>query len=430
MSSKSFIYILSLSLLTSACVEEIDLNNELTTNIESSLVIEATITNEIKTQKILLSRTSLLDEEFFPKPESNATVAVIGSDSSVFSFVENEHGLYESTVPFNAVSGVEYQLEITTDNGFNYGSSKMQLTQSTLIEKINVEREININNEEEVVISINAVDPTGNSRYYRFEYEETYKILSPLYFPLELIPHDVIFPIPPNTINLFNTPRIVDLLVEIQYREEQEIICYNTVKSNSIILANTVDLLDDKLVNFKVRYINKSDYIIAHRYSILVKQYVQSREAYSYYETLKSFSDSEDVFSENQTGFIEGNVFSVNNNNENVIGFFEVSSVDKQRVFFNYQDLFDEESLNPYYTRCDQFWQPPLLEESADHEIIRSPLLDLVNQGFQLYDLDFNPAEQDYFFHPYEEGPFTLVLGHCGDCTVLGTNKQPDFWRD
>jgi hypothetical protein len=413
-----------------SCVEEIDLINETDTNDESLLVVEATITNELRAQKILLSRTSNLDEEFEPLPESNATIIIKSSDNINYTFKENVLGEYLSTIPFKAKKGVQYQLNITTANGSIYGSSKMELTQETPIDNVSIVSETNIDGIEEVVISVDAYDPTGYSRYYRYEYEETYKILAPLYFPLELIPHDVQFPIAANTINVFNTPRVVDMLVDIQFREEEERVCYNTVKSNTIILANTVDLIEDKLEGFKIRFINKDNYIIAHRYSLLVRQYVQSREAYVYYETLKKFSDSENTLSENQTGFIEGNVFSESDSNENVIGFFEVSAVDEHRVFFNFEDLFHEESLNPYSTRCDQFWKPALLFETPDHELTRSPLLDMVNQGFQLFDLDFILGEDEFFFPPFDEGPFTLVLEQCGDCTVLGSNKVPDFWQD
>ncbi len=423
-------HILTLLLLLAfifGCVEEIELSTEVTS--ESLLVVEATITDELKVQKILLSRTTNLEEEFVPLPESSATV-IVKNENTVYAFRENNLGEYLSVIPFKAYEGLEYQLEITTSDGKKYNSAKEGLTQGTTIDEINIEREFNISNEEEVVISVDAYDPSGNSKYYRFEYEETYKILSPLYSPLELIPNEVKFPIAAHTVNLLNTPGLIDRLVDIQFRELQERICYNTVKSNTIILANTIALLEDRLDNFNIRFISKDNYIIAHRYSVLVRQYVQNRAAHVFYETLKSFSDSENVFSENQTGFIEGNVFSVSANNEKVIGFFEVSSVDEKRVFFNYEDLFQEDSLNPYSTRCDQFWKPALLEESPDHEIMRSPLLDMLNRGFKMFDLDFVPGEEDFYFNPYAEGPFTLVLESCGDCTVLGNNIAPNFWED
>ena len=59
-----------------------------------------------------------------------------------------------------------------------------------------------------------------------------------------------------------------------------------------------------------VRFINRNNYIISHRYSILVRQFVQSNEAFTFYETLNDLSRNESLFSETQPGFLAGNVSS------------------------------------------------------------------------------------------------------------------------
>jgi Domain of unknown function (DUF4249) len=421
---KNFKNILGLLvILSSSCVEEIEISTN--TEFESLLVVEATITNEQKTQKVLLSRSIPLEDGFEAAPESGATVIVKDDNSTVYIFKENNLGEYLSEVPFKAVANLEYYLEISTSDGKQYSSSKMKLTQTTLMDNLYFERGFNENGDEGISAFVDAFDPSGNSKYYRFEYEETYKVIAPLYSPKELIAHDIRFPLPAGTINLFDLQSVIDFLVDFQFRPEQEQICYNTVISNTILITSTTNLFEDRLDKFRIRFINRDNYIISHRYSIKVRQYVQSREAYVFYKTLKSFSDSESLFSENQVGFIEGNIFSVNNQKERVIGFFEVSSVDEKRIFFNYKDLFPDEALPPYYTTCDDFFTPALLVQDFAHNIIRSPLLDMLNEGFQYYDKtnDENP-------NPFENAPFFLVLEPCGDCTVLGSNVRPDFWID
>lgn len=278
---------------------------------------------------------------------------------------------------------------------------------------------------EGVSIFIDTHSPSGNSKYYRFEYEETYKIIAPLYSPQELIPKNVEFPFDISILVGLSLEERINYFVDLRLREEQEQICYNTVKSSDIIIASTSNLLEDILEQFRIRFINRDNYIISHRYSVFVKQYVQSREAHAYYETLKSFSDSENVFSENQTGFLEGNVFSISNEQEKVIGFFEVSSVDEKRVYFNYADLFPGDILPPYYINCDDFFAPVLSQENLVHDVIRSPLIDALNSGMQFYDVNENADPSLLLF-----GPFILVLEPCGDCTVLGENIVPDFWEE
>ena len=88
--------------------------------------------------------------------------------------------------------------------------------------------------------------------------------------------------------------------------------------------------------------------MIRNRYSILVKQYVQSLAAHTYYETLKEISDNGSILSQTQPGFFRGNISSVDNPREKVIGFFEVSSYSEKRIFFNFSDLFPKTPAPEY----------------------------------------------------------------------------------
>jgi len=353
-----------------------------------------------------------------PVKESGATVVVTDDASNSYAFTETEPGNYKSQSPFAAQPNRSYKLSITT-GGKQYSSSEMQLTQPTTIDNLYVERDFNENGIEGVSVYVDSNDPLGNSKYYRHEYEETYKIIAPSYSPYEMIPNGVEFPIlPADQPNFASMQELVDFLVTTQLRPEQEQICYNTVKSNTIITTNTNDLLEDKLEKYRVRFIGRDNSEIMHRYSILVRQYVQSLEAHTFYETLKTQSLSDNVFSETQPGFLVGNVFSQGNTNEKVVGFFEVSAADAKRVYFNYADLFVGENLPPYYVECDDFFEPdPLTVDILSGIWTGSPLVQALDNGFQ-------------FFDNQGDLPYRLVLNVCGDCTNLGSNEIPDFWEE
>jgi hypothetical protein len=396
-----------------SCVDEIPLETD---SFESVLVIEATITNENKQQEILLSRSFMFDS--ISVQESGATVKVIDDAMNTYTFLETEPGVYKSQSPFAAFPNRNYNLSVVA-NGSEYGSSEMQLTQPTTIDNLYFERDFNENGIEGVSVYIDSYDPTGNSKFYRHEYEETYKIIAPLYSPEELISNGVVFPIlPANQPNFNSIQELMDFLVTIQLRPEQEQICYNTIASNTIIVTNTNDLLEDRLDKYRVHFVGRDNSEIMYRYSILVRQFVQSLEAHAFYETLKSQSISESVFSETQPGFLQGNVFSENDATQKVIGFFEVTSFDSKRVFFNYADLFLDEDLPPYYVVCDDFFKPDILTVDPLSGIwTGSPLVQAINDGFQYFD-----SEGDL--------PYRLVLNVCGDCTNLGSNTVPDFWEE
>jgi len=391
-----FIFLLIFGLLSEGCKEEIDI--ESIVDFESALVIEATITDELRFQEIKLSRAFKLDEEF-PSSENNADVKIIDNFQNIFRFKEGSPGKYISVNEFSAEDNKNYQLQITTSDGRSYISEPSKLSNPTQIDKLYASREIDNFGNEGISIFVDSFDPSGNSKHYRYEYEETYKIVAPKW-----VLNDLTF--------------VSDRPVFVPKTEEQQV-CYNTVNSIEIIQTETINLHEDRVSKFSVRFIPRDNAIISYRYSILVKQYIQSFDAFTYYKTLNKMSGSESFFSQNQPGFISGNIVSVDDSNEKVIGFFEVSSVSYQRLFFNYHDFFPDEVLPPYFVSC---------EMSAPSFNFPDPeLIPLINNGYVKY-FSENP---DYpSFEDLNMGPYLVVPIKCGDCTKLGTNIMPDFWEE
>ena len=189
-------------------------------------------------------------------------------------------------------------------------------------------------------------------------------------------------------------------------REREERICYGTNPSKSIQVASTLALSEDRLSKYNVRFIERDDYILTYRYSVLVRQYVQSPEAFSFYETLRGLSQSAgNVFSEDQPGFLAGNIFSLDNSRENIAGFFEVATVAEKRIFFDYENFFPNEEPPPYIADCVPF------SPSTEGGLGERDLLNLI----------YADAVRYY-------APGLVVQKRCGDCTVLGSNVVPDFW--
>jgi hypothetical protein len=219
----------------------------------------------------------------------------------------------------------------------------------------------------------------------------------------------VVDPNPPYTLDSF------DLLP----REQDERVCYGTQRSNRIIQALDLNRSRNKISRNLVRFISRDNFIISHRYSILVKQLVQSPDAYSFYRTLNVQSGSEGVFTEIQPGFIEGNISNTNNPNEKVLGYFEVANASQERIFFNYEDFFPDEALPPYVISCSFLGAPPIVTPAGT-----SPLKDAIDSGFFIYVRD-NDGEVGQ-----PAGPYLTARRACGDCTVLGSNIVPEFWTE
>ena len=409
---KCIFFILTVTLFN--CVEELHVVTIVEAGYEDALVIEATITDEMKNQLILLSRAYRLEDDG-PLPESNAQIRVVDDNGKMYNFQETKAGNYESVIPFAAQNGVKYNLEIITNDNLEFGSSESMLSGISSIDSLYLERDFNENEEEGVSIYVDASDLTGEAEFYRYTYEETYKIIAPKYSSFDL---DYEFLYDPPIENIFdNIPRE---LIGIRYflvpKEEQEQICYNTVLSNNIILTSTVGLNAEDINQFRVRFLSRLNTIITHRYSILVSQYVQSAEAFKYYKTLNDLSDSESLLSQSQPGFVNGNLFSTSDENIKVIGFFDVSSVDKRRIYFNYSDLFPGELPPPYFQSCTPV-APPEAKPGPTF-----PLADAIDQGFKYFEPNKNPDPT--------EGGYDVVAPICGNCTVMGNNYPPYFWEE
>ena len=98
-----------LLVIYTSCTEEIDFKTE---SFESALVIEATITNELKQQEVLLSRTFQFEENG-PNPETNAEISILSVNGEIL-FQEIEDGKYVSENEFKAQNNSKYTLKITT----------------------------------------------------------------------------------------------------------------------------------------------------------------------------------------------------------------------------------------------------------------------------------------------------------------------------
>ncbi len=409
MQKSNIIYLLSALLIILGCTEPFDTT---TIDFEDAIVIEATITNEQKFQKVLVSRTTMLEGISGFSGESNANVRVEDTQGNSYIFQETEQGVYISEVEFSAQQSTDYQLRVTTALGNIYSSEIVQLTSETQIENLSVSRNLNNQGEDGVFIYVDSFDPTGTSKYYRYEYEETYKIIAPNWSITDgiIIQED---PLP-------NPPGFAVALVP---KTEEKKTCYNTVNNNEIILTNTTQLMEDRVSMFPVRFINKNNFIISHRYSILVKQFIQSKKSYDFYRTLKELSDIENVFSQQQVGHLSGNIFSESNSNEKVLGYFDVTTISTQRIYFNYTDLFPGENLPPYAIECEEitpFKSVPLPPFGPPF----SPLIIALKDGWLYYTINPTPIIDGL------EAPWILVPPQCGDCTQLGSNQVPSFWID
>lgn len=378
------------------CTEPYALQSD---TFENILVVEATLTNELKKQEIKLSRTYPLEENGI-KIEKGATVYVVDDNGNRYDFQENNN-LYISQTAFQAQANKSYELHIETSDGKVYISDKQKLTTISPITDA-VAEVITKDGKKGVQISVKSFDPSNTSKYYRFEYEETYKIIAPKWTPVKAI-------------------AVSNTAYELIPRITEAKICYGNQKSNTIMQTATNTQTEDR-VNFPVRFIDNKNYIIGNRYSILVKQYVQNLQAFTYYKTLSNLSGNQNLLSQNQPGFINGNIKSLNNPNEKTVGFFEVSSVSEKRIFFNFIDLFPND-IPEYITDCEE---DPRYPKKFHYLFCFDP------RNFNCEGVTFMRLLQENLICYYSNNSTNITAFDikCGDCSSFASNIKPAFWID
>ncbi|MGJ8593448.1 MAG: DUF4249 domain-containing protein [Aquaticitalea sp.] len=400
LNSKTYGLILTLlASLLFTCTEPYELKSR---NSESLLVVEATISDELKTHEIKLSKTFELDQDE-PNEISNAQVWIEMSNGTRLDFEESQSGLYISTNLFQAQPEETYTMHIVLDDGNSYISTAETLPPTSEIESL--ERVLQtVDGKQGIQIYVNSSNDS-NAVYFKYDFEETYKIVVPFYNLLDL--------------KLVNVELFGGVYYELELVEKEFDVstCYTTINSTDIIQTTINDSQNGAVTRFPLRFIESNNGIIRDRYSILARQQVQSLEAYNFYSVLNELGSVDNIFSNTQPGFIQGNIKSQVNVEENVIGFFQITSVSTKRIYFSYNDF--------------EMQRPPNIYDC--HIEVEVDYTDNTGTDGDTNDYMFLYNALNWGSYNYLGGQFptyTLVTAQCADCTTFSSTEIPEFWEE
>ena len=392
---------LILTLIFDGCVETFEIPT--TSEFQNVLIVEATITDVFGVQEIKLSRTGPLgSDELFP--ELGASIQIRQGNGTAYAFLGTSSEIYRSEIPFAAEPGASYVMEIQTQFGELFTSSPEQLPSASTVDVLEANAVVDEDRGEGVQIVLSSTAGGDEPQFYRYEYEETYRIVAPQWSSRELF---IVSENPPD--------------VRIRDRQQQELICYGISNSDEILQFTTEGQADNTVKELPLRFLEKRNPFIAHRYSILAKQFSISPQAYRYYNTLRELSGQNNLLSQQQPGFLVGNILAADGSTGDVTGYFSVASLSEKRIFFDFDDFYDSVNITPAYpVDCnDSFVAPLLVDQFGNSPLIES----MKNEVYEF--LTLNRSFNSTLF-----GPFIMVPRICGDCTVLGSNVPPEYWVD
>ena len=373
-------------LFTIACIDPFSISQQ---GYEATMVVDGYVTTDLKPQQVKISRASKVGEQTFI-PEQDATVAITTGKGEKHILSESSPGIYLSS-PFAGVIGEKYTLSFTTAEGVAYQSTDVELRDNPGISNVYATYSPTfLNGDGGIEIYVDTEDPSGKTRYYRWEYKETFEIMTP--FPSNFVwvgGNDVIF------------------------RDQPVGHCWGQDSSKNGIVKNTVGLAEDKITKVSIRMIPGYSYIMRIKYSILIRQYALSQEGYTYWKSLADVNQSQGTLYDHQPGTVRGNLSSVSNPNEIVLGYFDAGKVTERRQFYTPSDFSKDGYQSPKFLTSCQFLIPIEIKQFEIGAYMQQ------NQGkvliWEAAGLTPNVV-------------YSIFPNYCCDCTNLGTNKKPSFW--
>lgn len=387
-------------------------------NYKSLLIVEGLITNENSSYKIKLSGTTS-QQDSDPEMVTDANVSVIDGNGIKTDLQNSADGYYKTdSISFTGVIGQKYTLHILTSNGKEYKSDECMMFPVAGIDSLYYEKGEEISGTlgetfTGIKILLNSADATGMDQYYRWTFEEVWKFILP-------------------GTQRYTYTEIKDTTFSFRSVPVVKNICWKKNQSTEIITSSIPSGGANYLNKQEIQFIApvKSDRL-TQQYSILVKQYSISGKEHDFWDNLKKVGEAGgDIFA-SQPYTVISNIHNVNNTNEKVLGYFEVSAVSQKRIFITVHEL-DPLSL-PHYkpdcvliAKCPDDWPVP---PKPTWDGIYHMFVDVGGFIFVRPELTGGAiAEGNVFKSSLVKFIFSTRV--CAFCEYSGFATKPDFWID
>jgi hypothetical protein len=364
---------------------------------QSTLVVDALLTDEDASNSVVLSRTK---KHADGNTEMVTGARVIISDDSGNSTTLKEiaTGIYKTdSLSFRGIAGRAYTLNIKTSDGEEYNSDQCLMNPVLDIDSIYYKKDQQLaDNEIKDGLRI-YLDSKGSndSEFYRWTYDEWWKIRVSN----------------PKEYNYVNDSTFT------QYLPRKEI-CWGHNRSDGIIIKSS-----DEAFSVPVTFIDpeKSPRLLI-QYCIDVRQLSISKKEYEFWNQMSMINESGGDIFDKQPFQVNGNIHNTAKPGETVLGYFQVSSAKHLRKYITYNNA---EALGiPHYVYpCQTFMVSPI-----DFSGTPEPMT-----FFRIYWMYINSGcifVKPLFTQSGGLSKFEFTTSICADCTLSGSLTKPDFWVD
>ncbi|SEJ29335.1 protein of unknown function [Dyadobacter sp. SG02] len=292
-------------LAINSCIEEFSPPE--VTNPGVYLVVDGFLNVSGDTSQIILSHTQGVNEGRQFDRESGATITAEAENGESYAFQDMGGGLYQLP-PTTLNPDLKYRLNIRRFDGREYESELVVVSKTPPIDSITYRVDEGRN---AMMIYVNTHDPSNQTRFYRWNYEETYEYRMAYYSSLT---------------RDYENKKIVS-------RTDNINVCWRTLASRDIKLGSTIKLSQDIVRDIPVNVVDINTNKLYFGYSILVRQYGLTREAFEYWTDLAKTTQGTGSLFDPQPSQVTGNIKAKADAKELVFGYFSAAQEQKQRIF-------------------------------------------------------------------------------------------------
>ncbi len=380
--------ILFLIILTMICRKPY--NPPVIANTPSYLVVEGVISTGADSTIVKLSRTISLSNGATVNMVTHATLTIESNANTTYPLTEIKKGYY-ATPGLNLDNTKQYRLRVKTPDNQQYLSDFVPVNVSPPIDSVG----FTVANTG-VQIYANTHDPNNNTRYYRWDYAETWQFHTQYY------------------------SEYVTDGTQLVGRQANQFVyyCFAGDLSSTIILGSSAKLSQDVIYQNPITLVPSTSEKIESKYSILLRQYALSGDAFKFWTNLKKTTEELGSIFDAQPTEINGNIHNINNPNEPVIGYISACAIQSKRIFID-------------NTQLPVTWRPIYpFSCSLDSLYFKAPF-DSVNQVLE-YLIPLGSSSRAITPFPSVPPPpkgYIAASSQCADCTIRGVTQAPSFWQ-
>lgn len=375
--------------LFAACKERYEA--PLKSTVTGYLVVEGIVNSGSGTTTIQLSRSTSLSDRTL-QYEQGASVTLVGQDNSTRTLVESTPGHYTASNLFLSTSQ-KYKLSIVTSAGKKYASDFVPVRNNPAIDSVNWSKQNN-----GVQLYVNTHDPADTSRYYQWAYTETWEYHSAypavLKYVIQRVGNKDVY-----SVGYLDSTTFGSVPTKFY--------CWKTQESTNITLGSSAKLAKD-VIQLPLIFIDPASWKLSVLYSVNVKQYVLSKDAYAFMETMKKNTEQTGSIFDPQPSQLNSNIHSLDNPSELVIGYLSICPIREKRIFISRADVGDW-GFN-VYDQCAQRKIPNISDSITQNGLGLLPS----------YVFEVSPRGDIVSF--YASDPL------CVDCQLRGSPVKPSFW--